>query len=186
MNINFRKPSPNHGGTLANPSLIVMHWTGDNSADGAISWLCNPVAQASAHLVIDRSGQITQLVPFTVVAWHAGRSEWKGKPGCNQYSIGIELVNCGELKPAGDKSYRSDLGRIVPAAEAVQAENGRWYHAFTTPQLDAAMDAVRTLLGQIPSLVDLCGHSEICPGRKSDPGPLFPMAKFRGLLEGRA
>ncbi|WP_249152025.1 N-acetylmuramoyl-L-alanine amidase [Bradyrhizobium liaoningense] len=70
--------SPNHGGALK-PRFIVIHDTASGlKDDGDISWLTNPAAKVSAHVVVSRQGKITQLVPFNVVAWHAGHSQWKG------------------------------------------------------------------------------------------------------------
>jgi N-acetylmuramoyl-L-alanine amidase len=94
------KDSPNHGGFLTAPSLIVIHYTGGRSFQNAVSALCNPhppegQGRRSAHLVIDVSGKLSQLVPFNREAWHAGESTWKGKEHCNKFSIGIELVNPG-------------------------------------------------------------------------------------------
>ncbi|MCG4934184.1 N-acetylmuramoyl-L-alanine amidase, partial [Dorea formicigenerans] len=62
-----RKLSPNVGGRLK-PQILVMHYTATMSAAGAIGWLCDRRAKASAHLVIDETGAVTQLVPFDVVA----------------------------------------------------------------------------------------------------------------------
>src|SRR5574343_1513716 len=85
------KISPNKGGVIE-PEILVLHYTGSNSLQGALSWLCNPSAQVSAHLVIAKTGQIWQLVPFNVKAWHAGVSSYDGRSNVNDFSIGIELV----------------------------------------------------------------------------------------------
>lgn len=92
------RPSPNHGGIIT-PELVVIHYTGSNSLVGAMSWLCSPAARVSAHLVISKSGQVFQLVPFNVAAWHAGKSEYSGRSGVNQFSIGIEHVGLGDEWP---------------------------------------------------------------------------------------
>ena len=65
------KLSPNIGGVIT-PEIIVIHYTGDNSLQGALSWLCAPQAKVSAHLVIAKTGVVWQLVPFNRRAWHAG------------------------------------------------------------------------------------------------------------------
>lgn len=90
------RPSPNHGGEIE-PSLIVIHYTGDNSNEGAISWLCNPEAQVSAHLVIDKDGSITQLLPFNIKAWHA-KGHYDGQ-SVNSIAVGIENVGVGDAWP---------------------------------------------------------------------------------------
>lgn len=88
------KPSPNVGGTLA-PTYLIMHYTASSNATGAISWMLSPQSKVSAHLHLDRDGNFVQLVPFNRVAWHAGKSEWKGIVGMNSHSIGIEIQNTG-------------------------------------------------------------------------------------------
>jgi N-acetylmuramoyl-L-alanine amidase len=111
-------PSPNVGLRFAAPpSVIVMHYTGGNSADNAIAWLCNRKAKASAHLVIERgTGHITQLVPFDQVAHHAGPSSWAGRDRVNDWSIGIELDNPGPLR-------RSPLGWVTRLGKRVADEH---------------------------------------------------------------
>lgn len=87
--------TPNRGGALV-PQYLVMHYDGSSNATGAITWMLDRSAKVSAHLHIDRDGNITQLAPFNVVCWHAGKSQWKGLSGLNNYSIGIELQNTGK------------------------------------------------------------------------------------------
>ena len=91
--------SPNYG-KLIKPRLIVIHYTGDNSTSGALSWLTSPKSRVSAHLVIDKKGVVYQLLPFDVAAWHAGVSEYEGQKGVNNFSIGIENVGIGDVWPA--------------------------------------------------------------------------------------
>jgi N-acetylmuramoyl-L-alanine amidase len=81
------------------PALIVIHYTGDNSEQGAVSWLCAAQSGVSAHLVVNKEGGITQLVPFNITAWHAGRSAYQGRSGVNSFSVGIENVGIGDDWP---------------------------------------------------------------------------------------
>ena len=112
--------TPNQGGRLE-PTLIVLHDTAGRLAKGSsVAWLCNPKAKASAHLVVERDGSVTQLVEFDRVAWHAGQSSWRGRSGCNAFAIGIEIVNPGKLTGTPKKatawfgeSYGSEFG-IAP------------------------------------------------------------------------
>ena len=69
-------PSPNHGERIgvAGPDIILLHYTGMTTADGALSWLCNPESQVSSHYFVFEDGRIMQLVPETRRAWHAGKS----------------------------------------------------------------------------------------------------------------
>jgi N-acetylmuramoyl-L-alanine amidase len=76
---------------IQGPDTIVIHYTAGSSAESAVNWLANPTSKVSAHIVIDRSGKIYQIIPFNKVAWHAGKSEYGGRNGFNSFSIGIEL-----------------------------------------------------------------------------------------------
>ena len=101
--------SPNRGGPLR-PDTVVVHYTAGPSAESAIRTLCDPGRKASAHVVIDFDGSITQLVPFNLIAWHAGKSRHEDRVGLNKYSIGIEIVNAGKLVKSGS-SYVSWFGK---------------------------------------------------------------------------
>ncbi|MGI9247444.1 MAG: 1,6-anhydro-N-acetylmuramyl-L-alanine amidase AmpD [Woeseiaceae bacterium] len=100
--------------------------------------------EVSAHLLIKRDGSVTQFVPFTMRAWHAGESHFRGQHRCNDYSIGIELE--GEDETAYDDRQYATLQQV----------------------LSAIFDAYPTI-----SAREVAGHCDIAPGRKSDPGPAF-------------
>ena len=78
------------------PTYVVLHYTAMTSAAAAITRLCDPQFEVSAHYVICKSGQITQLVPEGARAWHAGAGAWAGQDDINSRSIGIELDNDGQ------------------------------------------------------------------------------------------
>lgn len=107
----------------------------------------------SSHLVIKRSGEIVQYVPFDKRAWHAGQSNYEGRERCNDFSIGIELEGT----------------EAVPYTEAQYLELAA---------------VVKTLLATYPGLSGqrITGHSDIAPGRKTDPGESFDWQKFYCLL----
>ncbi|MFH7804541.1 MULTISPECIES: 1,6-anhydro-N-acetylmuramyl-L-alanine amidase AmpD [unclassified Acinetobacter] len=109
--------------------------------------------QVSAHLLILRSGEVLQFVNFNDRAWHAGRSIYLGKKECNDYSIGIELEGSDDL-PFDEVQYVA-LAQVTAALQAAY------------PKI----------------LQHLAGHSDIAPGRKTDPGPFFDWVKFRTLLQ---
>jgi N-acetyl-anhydromuramyl-L-alanine amidase AmpD len=90
--------SPNHGGIIT-PEIIVIHYTGDNSLSGAISWLCSPQSKVSAHLIVGKDGVVWQLLPLNTLGWHAGVSSYDGRTGVNSFSIGIENVGIGDNWP---------------------------------------------------------------------------------------
>jgi AmpD protein len=110
-------------------------------------------ARVSAHVLIRRDGTIVQYVPFGQRAWHAGQSHYRGRPACNDFSIGIEL-------------------------EGTDAT------PYTDPQYDRLAALVEALLATYPSLsIDhITGHSDIAPGRKTDPGPSFEWERWRSIL----
>lgn len=184
----FRR-TPNFGGQIK-PSLIVIHYTGAASAAGAVNWLCNPVAKASAHLVIAEDGTITQLAPFNVKTWHAGISSWGKKSNCNDFAIGIELANPGQLQEVASGKFVTRLERKPVPAERVtiaRHKNGGGkvpWALFDPRQIAAAEDVSRQLVASY-GIKEIVGHDDIAPGRKTDPGPAFPMAAFTSRVFGR-
>jgi AmpD protein len=112
--------------------------------------------RVSAHLLIRRNGECIQYVPFHRRAWHAGVSSFLGRERCNDFSIGIELEG------ADDSGY-------------------------TETQYQTLAEVAGALLEAYPDIaVDrIVGHSDIAPGRKSDPGPGFDWPRFRQLLDVR-
>lgn len=183
-----QKETPNKGGVIE-PKYLVFHYTAGRSAEAAIDWLCNPVANASAHLVFGRDGGITQLAPFNVKTWHAGISHWEGLTGLNQYSIGIEMDNAGRLQKAGAK-YRAWFGLEYPEDEVIQARHRfetdfSYWHIYTEIQIERALE-LASILVKTYSLRDILGHEDIAPGRKSDPGPAFPLVNIRAKVFGRS
>jgi len=183
------KRSPNHGGALVLPKFIVAHWTGGPTLEGAVSWLTNPVAKASAHVVIGRDGKLVQLVSADVIAWHAGESSWKVKKktyaGLNRYSFGIEFVNLGRLRRTEAGTFVSSTGRTVDPADVVKSEDGRYYQRYPEAQVDKGVELMFAVKKYFPSIEDVIGHHDIAPTRKLDPGPEFPFSYFRGKLFGR-
>lgn len=109
--------------------------------------------RVSAHLCIRRDGSVTQYVPFVRRAWHAGVSSYGGRERCNDFSIGIELEGTDE-------------------------------RPYTARQYARLAAVTRTLLEAYPRLepARIVGHSDIAPGRKTDPGPCFDWARYRNAL----
>lgn len=181
------------------PDTIIIHYTAGGSAESSATYLADPKIQASAHLVIGRDGQIFQLVPFNTIAWHAGISNYGGRSGFNKYSIGIELANVGPLRKAGEE-YFSAFEKKIPPNEVVYANHRnesvkRYWHAYTEKQIDTCEQVCSAILdffynGERAGEYDfskqqikyILGHEEISPGRKTDPGPAFPLDKFRERL----
>ena len=176
--------SPNHSGPFSSgqPDTIIIHYTAGSSGESSIRTLCDPNSKASAHIVIDKDGAITQLVPFDTIAWHAGRSNYKGRTGFNKYSIGIEIDNAGPLTKAGTE-YSSWFGRRYPEADVIEAvhRNGAtsaFWHRYEEEQISSVQALCESLVDtyQISAIL---GHEEIAPKRKQDPGPAFPLDQMR-------
>lgn len=179
--------SPNRGGALA-PRFLVMHYTASRGGGASVDWLARKEARASAHLVIDRDGSVTQLVPFNRVAWHAGRSRWLDVNGLNGHSVGIELANAGKLVRRGSRwvawfGDEIDDDEVVEATHRNETSPAGW-HAFPAEQIEAAVAAAGAIVGKYP-IEAILGHDDVSPGRKVDPGPAFPMASFRSRVLGR-
>lgn len=183
----FRK-SPNLSGKLK-PRYLVMHYTAGRSAVESVDWLTQKRAKASAHVVVGRDGSVTQLAPFDRVTWHAGESSWDGLVGLNEYSLGIEMDNAGRLERKGGK-WCAWFGTTYPDEEVMEAVHKHeslpaGWHIYPPEQLEAALEVALTLVRKY-DLLDVIGHEDISPGRKTDPGPAFPMSSFRSRIYGRA
>ena len=147
-------PSPNHDARPdgAAVDILVLHYTGMQTADEALARLCDPEAKVSAHYTIGRDGRIFAHVPEERRAWHAGVSWWAGEKNVNGRSIGIELVN-----PGHEFGY-------IPFAEA---------------QIAALIDLAQAILKRHPIPANrVLGHSDVAPARKEDPGELFPWSEL--------
>ena len=152
------------------PDLIVVHgislpagefggpwidhlFAGNLRADAHPSFGETSTLRVSAHAVIRRDGTITQYVPFGMRAWHAGHSEYQGRSGCNDFSVGIEL-------------------------------EGTDHTPYTDVQYESLAALVRALLATYPTLSAdrIAGHSDVAPGRKTDPGPAFDWPRCRQMI----
>ena len=142
-------PSPNHD---ARPDgvpvdVLLLHYTGMQSAVAAIARLRDPAARVSSHYVVEEDGLIWQLVPEERRAWHAGVSYWRGNTVLNDRSVGIEIVNPGH----------------------------EWgYRHFPALQMAAVCELSLGILSRHPIPArNVIGHSDVAADRKDDPGELF-------------
>ncbi len=109
--------------------------------------------RVSSHLLVRRHGELVQYVPFHRRAWHAGVSRFEGRERCNDFSIGIELEGSDE-EPYEPVQY-DRLAEVIVALE-------RAYPGLSRQRV--------------------VGHSDIAPGRKTDPGPAFHWPQLQALL----
>ncbi|MBL7001008.1 MAG: N-acetylmuramoyl-L-alanine amidase [Gammaproteobacteria bacterium] len=193
--------SKDTGGILSKLRFVVLHYTAGGSAAASRDYMMKSPTEkgggdgqkkyASAHAVVDRDGSCWQIVPFNIKARHAGTSRWKGLDSLNQYSIGIEIANYGWLDKQGDGNYsrRGETPTFKPADVVLGAMPGsteiRGWEPYPEPQLTAVEQLVTTLIDKYPAISEVLGHQEISPGRKFDPGPAFPMQRFRNLIDNR-
>jgi N-acetylmuramoyl-L-alanine amidase len=185
------KQSANMSGVFK-PKYLVVHFTAGRSFERSLNTLTKKRASGnvSAHLLIGRDGRVAQMVPFNRVAWHAGKSTWDGLSGLNHYSIGIELENFGLLKKRADGQWITYFNTIVPNDQVIEAAHKNrpgvqaGWHTYESEQLEALEDISEYLFDRY-ELKDVMGHDSIAPKRKLDPGPAFPMDKFKSLLLGR-
>lgn len=170
----------------AQPDTIIIHYTAGKDAASSANYLCKPEVKASAHLVIGRDGSVFQLVPFNTIAWHAGKSAYNGRIGFNQFSIGIEIDNAGILEKSGSE-YVAWFGKPYPENEVIKAihrneSKEKYWHCFTEIQIEKVEEICQAIMNKYSSIQHILGHEEISAGRKTDPGPAFPLDKIRDRL----
>lgn len=167
-------PSPNFGprpdGCV--PELLVIHNISlppgqfggeciERLFTNCLDWSEHPFfeeirgTRVSSHLLVRRCGELVQFVNLGERAWHAGQSCYAGRDNCNDFSIGIELEGTDD-------------------------------EAYTAEQYEVLAAVTRSLLEHYGTLDGsrIVGHSDIAPGRKTDPGPAFDWNKYRSLLAG--
>lgn len=174
------------------PQFVVVHYTAGYTAQSAIDTFRRAGAGVSAHLVLDRDGKLTQMVPFNRLAAHAGPSVYQGVQGLNAHSIGIEIVNIGWARKRADGKLIDSYGNVVPdrldPESWIAAPNSRvgsgmlYWQPYTKEQLDVCAEIIRALI-PVYNLKAAVTHEEIdTRGWKTDPGPAFPMSRMRALF----
>lgn len=127
--------------------MVILHYTGMQTATAALDRMCDAAADVSAHYMVDEDGTVYRLVPEDRRAWHAGVSYWQGATNINDRSIGIEIVNPGH-----------EFG----------------YRRFPEAQMTAVEQLLSDIVSRHGiARVRIVGHSDIAPSRKQDPGELF-------------
>jgi len=153
MNI-LDRPSPNFNDRAEEAAidLLLLHYTDMKTAREALDRLTDPAAKVSSHYLLDERGAIFRLVPEEKRAWHAGASYWAGETDINSCSIGIEIANPGHT-----------CG----------------YVDFPDVQITALEELCHGILVRHPIPPSrVLAHSDVAPGRKKDPGELFPWARL--------
>jgi len=147
--------SPNYSRKVRRKSeikFIIIHYTGMQSEIESINRLKSQKYKVSCHYLINRKGEVIQMVKDTNIAWHAGKSKWKNFVNLNKNSLGIELVNKGH-------------------------QNG--YQNFSSRQITSLIKLCKNLKRKyFIKKENFLGHSDIAPLRKLDPGEKFPWKKL--------
>lgn len=148
----IQRPSPNFDERVRPIDMLIMHYTGMPTGEEAMARMCDPASKVAAHYTVEEDGRVFALVAEDKRAWHAGVSCWKGEGGVNSRSIGIEIVNPGH-----------EFG----------------YRAFPDAQIESVIALAKDILSRhsIPP-EHVLGHSDVAPGRKLDPGELFPWRRL--------
>jgi AmpD protein len=169
-----KQPSPNYSSRTGEPvDMIVIHTAslpeGEFGTGYVLDLFLNRLdlsahpsfkelegLKVSSHYFIDRQGKVIELVDPDQMAWHAGVSSFEGREGCNSFSIGIELEGTPD-------------------------------HRITERQYHLLQELCLLLMERYPLITPerIVGHSDIAPGRKVDPGPLFPWVRLRDAIRGR-
>jgi N-acetylmuramoyl-L-alanine amidase len=145
-------PSPNHDARAGTIDMVILHYTGMQTADAALARLADPEAKVSSHYLVDEDGRVDQLVPEARRARHAGISSWAGVTDVNSHSVGIEIVN-----PGHEFGYRD----------------------FPDAQIAAVIALTRDIVARHAVRPDrVLAHSDVAPARKQDPGEKFPWARL--------
>ena len=150
------RPSPNFDSRPADRpiDMLILHYTGMQSAEAALERLCDAASRLSAHYLIDEDGSQFALVDESKRAWHAGVARWGGETDINARSIGVELVNPGH-----------EFG----------------YRPFPAAQMESLIALSREILERHPIPPrHVLGHADVAPERKQDPGELFDWPLLAG------
>lgn len=149
-------PTPNFGDRKrgVKPSMIILHYTDTKDTQEALDYMMDARREVSAHYVVERDGHVIQMVKDQKRAWHAGKAYWRGERDINSHSIGIEIVNPGHTyghEPFPDVQIQA----VVALCQRVMK---RWTIKES----------------------NVLGHEDVAPGRKQDPGHLFPWQYLAG------
>lgn len=147
----IQKPTPHFNSRPlgVKADCLIIHADAGKSDEGTIGWIGSPTSKVSYHYLIGRDGRVYQFVPDAMRAWHAGVSTFNGVPNCNDYSIGVSFAN----DQAGERFAPVAVDAGVALCAMLCGRNGIGISRITT-------------------------HAIVSPGRKHDPGPLFPWLPF--------
>jgi|TARA_R110002126_G_scaffold66684_1_gene169376 AmpD protein len=135
------RPTPNKSSSKITPEGVVLHHS-YGSYEGGVSWILNDTSNVSYHVLIDTDGKRTVFADDNERAWHAGKSEFKGRGGCNGFMLGVAFTNDTNSRELTDEEVASAVEYMVPRFK-------KW--------------------GWPEDLSTISTHREVSPGRKTDP-----------------
>jgi N-acetylmuramoyl-L-alanine amidase len=147
-----RVSTPNKGSKVIIPEAVVLHHS-DGSYRGGVEWIANPASKVSYHVLIARDGRRTVFCNDTDRAWHAGKSNWHGRPDLNSWSLGVAWEGNTYSDPLGEAAMNSALEYLAPRMK-------KW---------NIPMNLVLT-------------HQQVAPTRKTDISP-GDAARFKSRLK---
>ena len=187
--------NPNSRGPFVRgrPVGILLHYTAGGTAAERLAGKGG--SNVSCHFAVGRKGDVHQCGDLDQRLWHAGESFIAGMSMLNDWYIGIEQANYGYWRTWKPSEWPKDFPKTTALAEkegwlrrvhkydAVHNPSRSLFWEPYPESLLAKTEAIcRWLLENIPTIKNIHGHDDVSPGRKSDPGPAFPMNRFRNLL----
>lgn len=186
--VNYQE-SPNRSNRKDEVRGIILHHTGPGSFNGIVNWLTNKDAKASAHYVLGKKAELTQLVNTSRKAWHAGTSkavlDGEMRSDLNNCTIGIEICNIGILEKDDDGNFYYEQGRTIkrytgktqPVKASITYPSGQILEGYVVPypekQIDKLIALCKGIIEKYPQIgpEDILTHYGIATpeGRKSDP-----------------
>lgn len=170
------------------PKVILLHNSGTDNLGATIRGYQK--YGVSVHFMIDRDGKIVQLVSTDQHASHAGKSHWKGLSGLNSHSIGITLINFGQMRSAGGNRWRYPNGEMAPDDDVIveahkfTPKDVTGWQRYSDQQIDALARLIQALRKRYDIQLDMIvGHDDVSPLRKVDPGPALDWRDLRSRLE---
>lgn len=190
IRVEYREdPDAAKSGSLV-PEIVCIHYAVTSSAQATAAVL-EAREYVSCHVTLDATGLIIQQVPFNKIAWHAGTSLYKGRPKVSTFALGIEISNPGPLELKGGQYYTTWgklwTGGVVEAWHPNDTHHRGWRYwcEYTQTEIDLTIHLCE-LFRQNYGIKDIVQHSDIAPGRKSDPGPAWPhQAVLDAVFPGR-
>ena len=163
-----------HVGDYIDPTLFLVHGTASRITKYNCAKYCQKNSRkVSYHFIIELDGTVVQLAPIDRRVNHAGRSKWKGRKWCNGFSVSVGLVNPGPLGPLKRSWFKKTFEGAVKMASPYHPN--KYWLPFTDAQKEALHQVYAEVNQMLGKELDVAGHFQVSPGRKSDPNPTLDL-----------